>query len=577
MKTFKYFLTLLFCILNLAAFAEDVAVEVNPPEPVMNESFFVTFKIKATGDSDPYVSFTPSGAQVLGKREQGVSISTVVINGKFTTTKEQNIVYELVSERSGMVTLRNINVDLNGKPTKVKDVHINILSQPKKTPEAFMEAQVSKTKVYVGEGIDVNYYLYFKSSISANDVKDFPKLNKFIKRFHHINSPVETVQYKNEVLKRILAYSARIYPEKAGTAVIDPMRISVQVVENSYNGFGFGTQAYKNKELASQRVEIEVLPLPTENVPAGFTGLVGEHEFNLYPAKNKFLVNEPIELKLEVSGKGALEKMEAPGIYSDQNLETFDTKADVTETGNSSAKKVFEYTYLARNALSIKDREMPLAYFDPSTGKYVEKKIKVPGIEVSGTAVAGSSGKPTPKAETTEAKSNNSDPIGDFFNRFLSPSKDKGAKSGPVEIGLVGPKFKSSNFFSSSFLNIFNLVLLVMILVIGYFVVRSQSDEVVVVQSSNKEAKILLKRIKSKGLSYSDLYKFLAFLDHKNLMASGGVSLSDVIMKSELSNEAKLYFKNALESCESNIYSDKKNEVKFKYESKYFSEVLSKV
>lgn len=560
------------------AFADDVSTEVSPPEPVMNESFFVTFKIKATGDTEPYVSFTPSGAQVLGKREQGVSIQTTVINGKFTTTKEQNVVYELVSERSGLVTLRNIKIDANGKTTSLKDIHINILSVPKKIPEAFMEAQVSKTKVYVGEGIDVNYYLYFKTSINANDVKDFPKLNKFIKRFHHINSPVETVKYKNEVLKRILAYSARVYPEKPGTATIDPMKISVQIIESTYNGFGFGSQRFKNKDLASNSIEIEVAALPTENVPAGFTGLVGEHEFNFSPGKGKYLVNEPIELKLEVSGKGALEKMDAPAIYADNNLETFDTKSEVTETGNSSAKKVFDYTYLARNALSIKGRELALAYFDPNSGKYVEKKIQIPGIEVSGAAAQATSGDKNKSTQNTASESTkNSDPINDFFTKWFGSSSNKAGTAKvatPNQIGIVGPMFKDTNYFESNIYNVVNIVLIVIIITFGFYIYKTSDGEEVIVATNNQEAKIILKAIKSKGMNYSNLYKFLALLDKKNVMAGGGVSLTDLIHNAGLSREAKLYFKNSLEACEQQLYGVNKSKGEVKFESKYFNEVM---
>lgn len=267
MKLIQFlFITLFFVsISNLRA--EEIEVEVSPPEALMNESFFVTFKIKTNGSVEPYISFTPSGAVVQGKSEQGVSISTTVINGKFTTSREQSYVYELIAERQGQVTLRNIKVEIGGKINNVKDVHINVLSQARKVPDAFMEATASKTRVYLGEAIDVNYYLYFKTSISANDVKEFPKLNKFIKRFHHINSPVETVQYKGQVFKRILAYSAKLFPEKIGNAVLDPMTISVQIVENDYSspfgGFGMGSQRYKNKDLASPRIEVEVLPLPS--------------------------------------------------------------------------------------------------------------------------------------------------------------------------------------------------------------------------------------------------------------------------------------------------------------------------
>lgn len=557
-------------------YAQMVTTEVSPPEPLLNESFFVTFSVKTSGDTEPYISFTPSGVQVLGKREQGVSIQTVVINGKFTSTKEQNIVYELVADRAGTAYLRNVKVDIGGKITPVKDIQINILSAPKKIPEAFMEAQVTKTKVYVGEGIDVNYYLYFKNSIAANDVKDFPKLNKFIKRFHHINSPVETVQYKNEVLKRILAYSARVYPEKAGTAIIDPMRISVQVVENDYNGFGFGTQRIKNKDLMSNKIEIEVLPLPTENVPTGFTGLVGEHEFKFTPGKPKYLVNEPIELKLEVSGKGALEKMDAPVLYNDKNLETFDTKAEVTETGNTTAKKVFEYTYLARNSLTIPSGSISLAYFDPATAKYIEKKIEIPGLEVSGTAAPANTSSGTKLANNADNSSSgaSASAIDSFLNKWFSPSKESKATIVKGEVGLVGPIFHQTSLFSRSIFNLVNSILLFFVIVASAFVIKSLQGEEIEYVGANKEAKALIKAIKSKGIDHSRLYKLISLLDQKNKMSNGGMSIYDVLESSSLSEDSKKYFKEMLDVCEQSIYGVNKVKGKLDFNSKYFNELL---
>lgn len=571
--------TFKICFLFLILFssiikAELVTTEVSPPEPLVNESFYLTFKVKMTGDADPYITFTPSNVQVLGKREQGVSIQTTVINGKISTTKEQNIVYELQADRTGTAYIRNIKVEINGKVTPVRDVTINILATPKRIPDAFMEAEVSKTKVYVGEGIDVNYYLYFKSSIAANDVKDFPKLNKFIKRFHHINSPVETVQYKHEVLKRILAYSARIYPEKPGMAVIDPMRISVQVIEADYGGlggFGFGSQRYKNKDLASNRVEIEVLPLPTEGIPAGFTGLVGEHEFTLIPGKGKYLVNEPIEFKLEVKGKGALEKFDAPGIYSDPNLEVFDTKAELTEIGNTAAKKVFEYTLLARNSLSIPPRELSLSYFDPNTGKYVEKKISIPGLEVSGAAAPSSSNQ---KNETANLKKDDVAVVNldNFFaNIFNLNSKIKGK---PVELGLVGPWFKEESFLGKNSYYLINLILACSVILMMIWWQRRIRLAGELELSSNIEAKKIFKDIKKNGINYSNLFKLLSFLDKTNRLASGGISIIDIIESSSLSNESKQYFVKSLSICERANFGVSKERTNINYESKYFSELM---
>lgn len=578
MKLIKLlFITFLFLVIP-ALRAEEIEVEVSPPEPLMNESFFVTFKVKTTGNVEPYISFTPSGAVVQGKSEQGVSISTTVINGKFTTSREQSYVYELFADHQGQVTLRNIKVEIGGKVNNVKDVRINVLAQARKVADAFMEATASKTRVYLGEAIDVNYYLYFKTSIAANDVKEFPKLNKFIKRFHHINSPVETVQYKGQVLKRILAYSAKLFPEKVGSAVLDPMTISVQVVENDYSspfgGFGMGSQHYKNKDLASPRIEIEVLPLPSENVPAGFTGLVGEHEFSLSIGKTKYLVNEPIEVKLEAKGKGALENMDAPAIYTDNSLEQFDTKSEVTELGTQAAKKVFEYTYLARGPMSLKPRDLILAYFDPSSGRYIEKKVVVPGIEVSGVAAPSSStsGSNQGQDQSKNKDQTSSSPESDFLSKLFS-SNDSSKKIDKNTIGLVGPMMKGETKWFDRWFDLLNIGLSAIILVIlgkWYY----ETKNIIPTGDRVTEVKKIIAQMKSKGLNYSELYKALSFLDKQNKMAGGGVSIFQVIDETPLNIEAKSYFKNALLVCEEKTFGINKKDKKAEFEGHHFREIL---
>lgn len=538
-------------IFSNSIFAEDVEVTVEPREGIVNENFYVTFKIKTSGSEEPYISFTPSGASVLGKNAHGLSISTVVINGKFTTTKEQSVVYELLAERAGQVYLRNIKVEMNGKTIPVKEVKITILNEARRIPDAFIEAETSKTKVYLGEGLDVNYYLYFKTSISANDVKEFPKLNKFIKRFHHINSPVETVQYRGQIYRRILAYSARLFPEKIGAATLDPMKISVQIVENEYGGFGFGSQRYKNKDLSSQPVSIEVLPLPKEGVPASFTGLVGEHEFNLTVPKTKYLVNEPIEIKLEVKGKGALENLDTPVIFEDKNLESFDTKTDVTELGTQAAKKSFEYTMLARGPLKIEGRKMSLAYFDPETSRYIEKKIEVPALEVEGQGVIP----PTPVESQKKER----------VEKTIEENK----------IALVGPILRGQEKWYYKFFLVLNTFLGAMLLtLVGMFIKSKKENKKE--KGANLKIKEAISHLKNKGINYSDLYKVLAELDKEKKMSNGGVSIRDILNESTLKKETKEYFKNVLSSMEGGTFAkgSTKEIKKINFDKKHFNELI---
>jgi hypothetical protein len=573
----KVLILLITFITCVTAYSQEVEVEVSPPEPLLNEVFYLTFKIKTSSNTEPYISFTPNGAVVQGKSEQGVSISTTVINGKFTTSREQNYVYELFADRQGQVTIRNIKIEMGGKTTTLKDVYVNVLAQAKKVPDAFMEATVSKTKVYLGEGIDVNYYLYYKTSLIAQPIKQFPKLNKFIKRFHQINSPQEMVQYKGQVFKRQLCYSARIFPEKLGSAVVDPLSISVQIVENEYSspfgGFGMGSQRYKNKDLSSPRIEIEVLPLPAENVPAGFTGLVGEHDFSLSVNKSKYFVNEPVEVKLEVKGKGALENLDAPSIYANPSLEQFDTKSEVTEIGSQSAKKIFDYTYLARGPLTLSARTLSLAYFDPSSGKYIEKQIQIPGIEVSGAAVA--SNKASNNAITAAQVNSGSDNELDFISKLFS-SKNTSKKVEKNIIGLVGPVLSSQSDFSNRWGDLANLVLIGVIAIFSLFWFKTR-NRVVTVGTNSKIAKKIISNLKSRGLNYSELYKLVTLLGKDNQASIQTISIYQLIDNSLLNQDTKEYFKKTLIACEEKSFGANKGESEIKFIQSHFNEIAKHI
>lgn len=544
-------------LISHLAWADDVTVEVSPKNPILGESFDVTFKIKTSDREEPYISFTPYGVSVLGKRSQGLSISTVVINGKFTTTKEQAIVYELSADREGLAFLRGIQVELNGKKIAVKDLSVHILKEARRLPDSFVEADASKTNVFLGEGLNVNYYLYFTNVVSANDVKEFPRLNKFIKRFHHINSPVETVEYEGKVMRRILLYSARLYGEKTGNAVLDPMKIGVQVVENvRNNGFGFGTQRFKNIDLASQSIDVQILPLPSEGTPAHFTGLVGDHDFKINVPKEKYLVNEPIEITFEVTGPGALENYDAPVLYQNKDLEQFDTNSEVQEIGLDSGKKTFTYVYLARAPLKIPERKMEFSVFNAQAKRYETKVVTIPAIEVGGVAATSSS-------------------------QYQPPSKNNSKKEAPSlfptfeknELGIMGPMFGSAGLSYFNYLNWVNALLFVLCLITGVSLYRR------FMQSGQDELKSRVKRdikiMKSKGVDYSSLYSVVSSLDHKNLMNNGGVSLEDVVEKSELSKEAKAYFVRGLNKlAENNYATDSKRKANVDFNEKYFNEIL---
>lgn len=546
----KIIIILLALLLSNGLFANVVTLDVNPNRPVVGETFQLVFKIKTSDSEEPYISFDRGTADVIGKSDRGVSINTTIINGKFSTTRTLTHVYEMVASRPGPLRISNIKVEIGGKEFKVRAKTVRVLREAVRAKEFFLQAEPSKTEVYIGEGIDVRYYLYTKVPIVSQEVKVFPKLNKFIKRFHMINRvQTTTVEYMGEIYKKSLKYSARIYPEKIGNAYIDPLKLRVQYSKSSgttpFGAFGLRMRQYQTRSIQSKKIEIKVKKIPTVGVPTDFTGLVGDHDFTFRLNKEKYLVNEVVEAKLEVSGPGALENYDAPKIYTHQSLEEFDTKSEFSETSKALGKKVFDYTFLARNSFNIPTREITFSTFDPNTGGFVTKRVRLPSLNVQGGIIKPSTGghTETEKSSTTSTKEYSI-------------------------VGLVAPAFISE--FSFKRVNILrwgNYLLVCLMLVLLIMPILN----LLKLNLKKSPLEISIQEIKSNGLSYHRLYSILMRLPETD----SSTSIQSRLEGSKLSSSAKKYFMKSLDACEKGDFSGiGKNNNKQKIQTRYFSELV---
>lgn len=554
----KKILLIALSLFSTLAFAENsVQVKVDPANPIAGENFNLIFEINTNFEGKPYISFDPGGLNVLGREERGVSISTTIINGRFSTKRTIKYAYELVSSRAGRFSIRNIEVELGGQKIKARGVSVNVVKEAPKARNIFVLADVSKTDVYIGEGIDVRYYFYYKIPVGGTEIKEFPKLNKFIKRFHMTNERVETVQYSGEIYKRVLKYSARVYPEKTGNAYIDSLRLKVQYSDgfrnSPFGSFGLQMRKYRTRSISSKRVKINVKPLPSENVPSSFTGLVGKHDFKVEVNRVKHLVNEPIELKLTVTGPGALENMDAPIIYSHPELEKFDTKTEMNEINKKSGSKTFEYTYLARNELQIADYKKELSYFDPSSNRYETIEVNVPGVTVGG----GSASNQGVLVNSTKQGSK------DVNN---SPQRKEPTV---VQRGLVAPFFKQTlESKMGGFVRILNY--LFALILIGFVI--SIVLEYLKESSGDDDFAKLCKKIKKNGISYSNLFDLMEKL--REVVPDGDKkAISELVASTSADEETKNYFKYIVEESEKSTFDDGVAK-QLNYDEKYFKTLM---
>ena len=547
-------MVILIVILMSQAFGSGFNIDINPRNPQVDSSYTVTFTVVVEGDEEPVISFKSKGAKIIGRQSRGVSMRTKFVNGRLFTEKQIIYSYELESSSIGSAWLKDIKVKVSGKIMRRPDLKIDISKKPASLKNFFVQAEVDKDEIFVGEGLTVKYYIYSRRNVRNYELTDYPKLKKFFKRF--INRPEESrnIEINGQIFRRDLLYSARVFAEKPGKYRIDPIKIKVHHatgpnINNPFNlNLNFSMNRLRSSRIRSKAIVVKVKPLPPAPQDAIFTGLVGDHSFKLMETKKRYLVNEAIELNFEVLGEGALEVYSAPAIYSHQELEEFEITSDFSITDDRRAIKVYHYTYLARSPLKILDRQIVLAYFDPKSLSYKKIKIDITGIDALGGAIEKS-----------------------FDDSVVAREKDtqeaiKGSLVEKDTVSVVGPIFSSFNHFSENLVHIFNIFLGILIFIIIFIpIIRNKKRY----HSAVAEAKKIISSLYGGEISYSNIFRLFHLLNWESRE-----SLKNFIGRQQLGAKSKEYFLQLIKGVENSSYLKGEKLIKFKYEKKPFQDLF---
>lgn len=239
--------------------------------------------------------------------------------------------------------------------------------------EAFQIAlEVDKHKVYAGEQVTANFYLYTRGQIRDIDTLQYPSLKGFWKEEIELATRLD---FENHVMnglvyKRALLASFALFPIKDGKAVIDPYKAKCTVI--TADNFGFGRPYVFTK--ASAPVTIDVLPLPKEGQPADFSGAVGQFRMAASLEQQTVAANQPVTLKIRVAGRGNAKLIELPPLNLPPSMEVYDTKKDSKYFKDGQSYKEFEVLLIPREPGLITIPAVSISAFDPITKKYYTQK-----------------------------------------------------------------------------------------------------------------------------------------------------------------------------------------------------------
>ena len=385
----------LLCALSASA---QNSFTVDAPAVVSTDEIFrVVFT--ATYEGGKVSDFTPpsfEGLEVLAGPIPSTSTSFQSINGQSSTTHAHSYTYTVRAVQEGTVTLAPASVKIGKETYRTESRTIEAVkgevpdqgssasgSQRQSAGEDLMlRMTVSKTRAVVGEPVIVTLKLYVQTSaISGFEDVRFPTFDGFWSQEIDAPQNIQFVRenYNGKIYNAALLRRYMLLPQQTGALTIDPSELVclLQVQAESsgprsiFDDF-FSSYQTIRKRVTSEPVTVNVSALPA-GAPASFTGGVGTFRMSAGFSSDSVSAHEATSLKVEISGTGNINLVEAPKVQLPADFEAYDVrKTDDITTGasGSTGTLTFEYPFIPRAPGVFGIEPVEFTYYDIEAGRY---------------------------------------------------------------------------------------------------------------------------------------------------------------------------------------------------------------
>ncbi len=398
MKKLLYIILIL--ITPFGSYAQNISFTAEAPRTVsVGQQFRIIFNVNAKGRNFTAPVF--QDFDVLMGPSQSSSRSMQIINGNISQSFSYSFTYILVAKKEGEFTIKPAKITVKRKTytsnsLTIKVVKGNVTTQQQQNTNTsnnqvntqnvsdkniFVRVYLNKSSAYVGEQIVATVKLYTKVGIAGFDEINFPAYDGFFSQeiptpnnISFVRENVNGTIYNVGVLQKMI-----LYPQRSGKLKIKPFNITAVVqqrVRNRSRGFfdDFFSSGYRNvkKVLRSNSLSVNIKPLPAK--PAGFNGAVGHFNLSAQIDKTTTKADEPVVLKVKISGNGNLKLIDDPNFDFPPDFDVYDPKIkNNIKNDNSGAHGSISYEYLMipRNSGDFTIPPYKFTYFDINTKKYV--------------------------------------------------------------------------------------------------------------------------------------------------------------------------------------------------------------
>ena len=496
------------------AFAVAQTLTASAPSRVsVGEQFRLSYTVNTQNVSDFRAGNIPAEFEVLIGPNRSMQSSYQMINGHTSQSSSITYTYIVAATKGGSYTIPAAHVVVDGKKIASNALTIKVIgstgsnSRPYNDDEGeevremgsrisgsdlFIKVSANKKRVYEQEPILLTYKVY--TLVQLSQLRgDMPDLKSFY------TQEVDLPQQKSFSLETVNGRPYRtctwsqyvMFPQTTGKLHIPAITFEGVVIQQNRNvdpfeAFFNGGSGYVEvkKKIEAPGIEIQVDPLPQR--PATFSGGVGKFNISAQLDKTETKANDPITLRIIVSGTGNLKLIKQPVINLPKDFDKYEPK--VTEqtkltTAGIEGSKIYDVLIVPRHQGKYDIPPVEFTYFDTSTKRYETVKTETFHLDV--------------------AKGSGASAVSDFSGQdeLQELNKDiRFIKTGDADQHLTGDYF----FGSTAYWITIAALVLVFIALFVIFRQRAIDNANVTAMRGKKANKVATKRLKQAARLMTD-------------------------------------------------------------------------
>ena len=384
-----------------------------PSRVSVGEQFRLSYTVNTQNVSDFRAGNIPAEFEVLIGPNRSMQSSYQMINGHTSQSSSITYTYIVAATKGGSYTIPAAHVVVDGKKIASNALTIKVIgstgsnSRPYNDDEGeevremgsrisgsdlFIKVSANKKRVYEQEPILLTYKVY--TLVQLSQLRgDMPDLKSFY------TQEVDLPQQKSFSLETVNGRPYRtctwsqyvMFPQTTGKLHIPAITFEGVVIQQNRNvdpfeAFFNGGSGYVEvkKKIEAPGIEIQVDPLPQR--PATFSGGVGKFNISAQLDKTETKANDPITLRIIVSGTGNLKLIKQPVINLPKDFDKYEPK--VTEqtkltTAGIEGSKIYDVLIVPRHQGKYDIPPVEFTYFDTSTKRYETVKTETFHLDVA--------------------------------------------------------------------------------------------------------------------------------------------------------------------------------------------------